>query len=36
MAIAICDKCERIIDLDENLEDYNFKTNLCIECEREE
>ena len=35
MGIAICDKCERIIDLDKNLEDFNFKTCLCVECEQE-
>lgn len=37
MGIAICDKCSKIIDLDENLEEYDFKTCKCIDClEREE
>ena len=36
MGIAYCDKCDRVIDLDTHLEDFNFKTCLCIDCERKE
>ena len=33
MGVAYCDYCGRSVDLDLNLEDYNFETKLCIECE---
>ncbi len=34
MANADCKDCGKSIDLDTNLEDYNFETKLCIDCER--
>jgi hypothetical protein len=37
MPITHCPTCNEYIDLDENLEGWDFKTNQCTECkEREE
>jgi hypothetical protein len=32
MGVVFCENCEIAIDLDTNLEDYDFKTKLCVYC----
>jgi hypothetical protein len=34
MSVERCIACGKLVDLDTNLEDYNFDTLQCVECDQ--